>query len=129
MFAMLQRASLVTKSADTDYFTWSAGGAYSLDFNGIVRKNENGEPVHVRVRLICVVAANGYAVGDELEMGQHNGIWSAAGFGCAVYLSGGSAKVKIGSGGLVIRDGSSGAVVIPSATNFKMKISVYGRHP
>lgn len=113
-----QSGTKVTKSVESKFQGWTLSTLYSLNTGLVVI-------LSVDVLLECVVAANGYSVGDFANLSSQNGSGGTA--GCSAAISGSFLQCFISPTGLGIRDKGTGiGTSLASSASFDLVLRAYG---
>jgi hypothetical protein len=98
--------------------TWAAGGTYTLSHSlGVV-------PKAVQVELVCIVANNGYSVGDVhvLNSGERYANWGVA----VININSTSIKWGVYSAGILFRNESNSSSTSRSTSQWRVRFTLIG---
>ena len=98
--------------------TWAAGGTYTLSHSlGVV-------PKAVQVELVCIVANNGYSVGDVhvLSSGERYSNWGVA----VINITSASIKWGVYSSGIIFRNESNSSSSSKSTSQWRVRFTLIG---
>ncbi len=98
--------------------TWAAGGTYTLSHSlGVV-------PKAVQVELVCIVANNGYSVGDVhvLNSGERYSNWGVA----VINITSASIKWGVYSSGIIFRSESTSSSISGSTSQWRVRFTLIG---